>query len=246
MLGGVDEVLRSCTYPTKQLTILTDLRKAGWDRSVASAARRLQARQACGSGSSTSAMRKPRTSRSMALVPLDRTILSGAPSRWEAVIKNNSTRMITGAKAILRIDDKPTELKLPELTPREVVNVPLAVQFPGSGPHEFSLQLPDDALPGDNQHWAAMPVKDSLLIRLVDGEPSAEPFGSRSRLSRCAACRSASARPRPGGSKSVIDQDFLSPRLETARRSRSGQRRVDLARRGRSSQPDGDCTGWAF
>src|ERR1022692_327280 len=29
---GVDEVVRSCTYPTRQLTILTDLRKAGWDR----------------------------------------------------------------------------------------------------------------------------------------------------------------------------------------------------------------------
>ncbi len=40
------------------------------------------------------------------------------------------------------------------------------------------MQIPDDELPGDNQFWAAVPVKDSLLIRLVDGEPSAEPFGS--------------------------------------------------------------------
>ena len=56
--------------------------------------------------------------------------------------------------------------------------MPLTVPFPGSGPHEFSLQLPDDELPGDNQRWVAVPVKDSLLIRLVDGEPSAEPFGS--------------------------------------------------------------------
>ena len=87
-------------------------------------------------------------------------------------------KSLSGAKVILRIDDKPTELKLPEIAPRELTRVPLAVQFPGPGPHEFSLQLPDDALPGDNQHWAAVPVKDSLLIRLVDGEPSAEPFAS--------------------------------------------------------------------
>ena len=40
MLEGVDEVLKSCTYPTKQLTILTDLRRSGWDREAASVARR--------------------------------------------------------------------------------------------------------------------------------------------------------------------------------------------------------------
>jgi hypothetical protein len=42
VLGAVDEVLRSCTYPTKQLTILTDLRKAGWDRSVSAATERFK------------------------------------------------------------------------------------------------------------------------------------------------------------------------------------------------------------
>ncbi len=67
---------------------------------------------------------------------------------------------------------------LPEIAPHQTVRVPLSVPFPGSGPHELSLQLPDDELPGDNQRWAAVPVKDSLLIRLVDGEPSSEPFGS--------------------------------------------------------------------
>ena len=44
--------------------------------------------------------------------------------------------------------------------------------------HDLSLQLPEDELPGDNQRWAAVPVKDTLLIRLVNGEPSSEPFGS--------------------------------------------------------------------
>ncbi len=40
VLAGVDEVVRSCTYPTRQLTIVTDLRKAGWEDGVASIARR--------------------------------------------------------------------------------------------------------------------------------------------------------------------------------------------------------------
>ncbi len=133
VLAGVDEVLRSCTYPTKQLTIMTDLRKAGWDRSVATWARRLQEDSVrvriVDVGDEETA-----NVALMALVPQDRTILSGAPSRWEAVIKNNSTRMITGAKAILRVDDKPTELKLPDLPRARPSTYRWRCSFPGLAP----------------------------------------------------------------------------------------------------------------
>ena len=112
------------------------------------------------------------------LLPVDRTVLAGAASHWEAVIRNDSTRQVAGAKAILRVDDKPTEVDLPDIAPREVARVPLTVPFPGPGSHDVSFRIKDDELPGDNQRWAAVPVKDSLLIRLVDGEPSSEPFGS--------------------------------------------------------------------
>ncbi len=213
VLEGLDEVVRSCTYPTKQLTILTDLRKAGWDRSVTSTTARwneegLRVRIVdLGEDESGNVAL-------LDMVPLDRTILSGAPSRWEALIRNDSPRVIAGAKVVLRVDDKPTELKLPELAPHEVAKVPLAVGFPGAGPHEFSLQLPDDALPGDNQRWAALPVKDSLLIRLVDGEPSAEPFGSE--IDYLAAPLSVGIGAAEAWRvEAVQDQDFLSPRLET-------------------------------
>jgi Aerotolerance regulator N-terminal/von Willebrand factor type A domain len=213
VLEGLNEVVRSCTYPTKQVTILTDLRKAGWDRSVTSTTGRwqeegLRVRIVDLGDDEASNMAL------QGLVPLDRTILSGAASRWEAVIRNDSPRVISGAKAVLRIDDKPIELKLPEIAPREVARVPLSVQFPGSGPHEFSLQLPDDALPGDNQHWAAVPVKDSLLIRLVDGEPSTEAFGSE--VDYLAAPLSIGIGAAEAWRVEVVqDQDFLSPRLET-------------------------------
>ena len=62
VLGGVDEVLRSCTYPTKQLTIFTDLRKAGWDRTVASTTA-AGSKTGCGCGSSMWERMKPQTSR---------------------------------------------------------------------------------------------------------------------------------------------------------------------------------------
>jgi hypothetical protein len=40
-------------------------------------------------------------------------------------------------KAILRIDDKPTEVTLPEIAPRQTTSVPLKVQFPGPGTHDL-------------------------------------------------------------------------------------------------------------
>ena len=123
--------------------------------------------------------------------------------------------MLAGAKAVLRVDDKPTEVTLPEIAPRQTARVPLNVQFPGSGPHDLSLQLPDDELPGDNRRWAAVPVKDSLLIRLVDGEPSSEPFGSE--VDYLAAPLSIGV----GSAEAwrvevVLEDDFLSRRLDPA------------------------------
>jgi hypothetical protein len=148
------------------------------------------------------------------LLPVDRTILAGAESRWEALVRNDSPRSLSGAKAILRVDDKPTEVVLPDIPPRDSARVPLSAHFPGSGLHDISLQLPDDELPGDNGRWAAVPVKDSLLIRLVDGEPSSEPFGSE--VDYLAAPLSIGVGAAEAWRVEVaLEGDFLSPRRET-------------------------------
>jgi hypothetical protein len=214
VLEAVDQVLQSCVYPTRQLTIITDLRKAGWERGFSAISRKWSDEKVrvrivdVGAESVTNVA-------FLALVPLDRTILAGAESRWEALIRNDSPRALSGAKAVLKVDDKPTEIRLPEIAPRELARVPLAVQFSGAGPHDLSLQLPGDELVGDNERWAAVPVKDSLLIRLVDGEPSTEPFGSE--VDYLAAPLSVGIGAAEAWQVEVVlEHDFLSPRLEPA------------------------------
>ena len=212
VLDGVEEVLRSCTYPTRQLTIITDLRKSGWDGGVSPIARkwsedgvRVRVVDVGSDDLANVAL--------VDLVPLDRTILAGAESRWEAVIRNDSPKVLEGVKAILRVDDRPIEVKLPEVGPRAVARVPLTVRFPAPGLHDLSLQLPDDGLPGDNRRWAAVPVKDSLLIRLVDGDPSSEPFGSE--VDYLAAPLSIGIGDAEAWRVEVaLDNDFLNPRLD--------------------------------
>ena len=214
VLAALDEVVQSCTYPTRSVTIVTDLRKAGWDPGVSSVARRWREQGVrvrvvdVGAKEITNVALE-------ALTPLDRTILAGAETRWEATIRNDSPRVIDRAKAILRVDDRPTEVPLPEIAPRQTVRLPLAVRFSTPGMHDLSLQLPEDELSGDNQLWAAVPVKDSLLIRLVDGEPSSEPFGSE--VDYLAAPLSIGVGDAEAWRIEVANEDnFLDPRLEPA------------------------------
>ena len=214
VLAGVDEVVQSCTYPTRHLTIITDLRKSGWDPAVVAVARRwkeegLRVRIVDVGEDATGNIALE------SLVPLDRTVLASAETHWEAVVRNDSPRVLNRAKAVLRVDDRPTEVTLPEIPPRQSARVPLTVRFPAAGMHDFSLQLPEDELPGDNQHWAAVPAKDSLLIRLVDGEPSSVPFGSE--VDYLAAPLSIGVGDAEAWRVEVVqEEDFLAPRLEPA------------------------------
>ena len=214
VLDGVDEVVRSCTYPTRHLTIVTDLRKAGWDSGVGAVARRwdelgVRVRVVDVGSDETGNVALD------ALIPLDRTVLAAAETHWEAVVRNDSPRVLNKVKAVLRLDDRPTEVILPEIPPRQVVRVPLTVRFPAPGMHDLSLQLPEDELSGDNQHWAAVPVKDTLLIRLVDGEPSSEPFGSE--VDYLAAPLSIGVGDAEAWRVEAVTEDnFLDPRLEPA------------------------------
>ncbi|WP_165226275.1 BatA domain-containing protein [Aquisphaera insulae] len=214
VLAGVDEVVQSCTYPMRNLTIVTDLRKSGWDASVGEVARRWQEQgvrvrvvDVGGDQADNVALQ--------ALIPLDRAILAGAETHWEATVRNDSPRVLSRAKAILRIDDRPTEVPLPEIPPHHVMRVPITARFPSQGMHDISLQLPEDELAGDNQIWAAVPVKDSLLIRLVDGEPSSEPFGSE--VDYLAAPLSIGVGDAEAWRiETVQEENFLNPRLEPA------------------------------
>jgi hypothetical protein len=214
VMEAVDGVLKSCTYPVRQLTVVTDLRKSGWGPGVTPFARRWKDEgvrvRVVDVGEDEAANLALES-----LTPLDRSVLAGAESHWEAVIRNASPRSASGAKAVLRVDDRPTEVSLPAIPPGQSAKVPLTVRFPAGGPHALSLQLPDDALPGDNQRWVAVPVRDSLLIRLVDGEPSTEPFGSE--VDYLAAPLSIGVGDADAWRVEVVtEDDFLSPRLEPA------------------------------
>lgn len=173
-LRTLDELVESSTYPTRTVTLITDLRRAGWEDEVAAPSTwnsdRVRVRIIDVGAVPTRQVALER------LVQADRLALVGTPIRWEALVRNASETPLENLEATWLIDGKPSEVALPALGPGQTAVVPLTALFQEPGLHHVSLRLPPDELPGDNQRWDVVNVRENLHLVLVDGEPSAEQF----------------------------------------------------------------------
>lgn len=175
-MEAVDELLASSTYPTREVLLLTDLRRAGWEQNLQELANRWASEKV--------RMRifdlGDDAKRQVTLEDLrgqDPCALLGVPTRWEALVRNSSNRNLDQLEATVFIDGKPNPLILPPLPAGQQVRVPLTATFQEPGSHYLSLRLPSDDLQADNQHWAVIDVRERLQVLLVDGQPSNEPLG---------------------------------------------------------------------
>ena len=173
-LSAVDQLVQSSTFPTRTVTILTDLRRVGWEDELVAPSHweqdRVKVRIIDVGGTSVRQLSLDR------LVRADRLALMGTPIRWEATIRNGSESSLENLEATWLIDGQPNQVSLPSLAPGETAMLPLTAVFQEPGLHYVSLKLPADDLSGDNQRWDVVRVKENLRLLLVDGEPSAEIF----------------------------------------------------------------------
>lgn len=173
-LQALDELIASSTYPTRAVTIITDLRRVGWEDEVATPANwggdRVRVRIIDIGATATRQIALEQ------LVQADRLALVGIPIRWEATIRNGSDASIDTFDATWLVDGRPSEIAMPSLAPGETAVVTLTAQFQEAGLHHVSLRLPTDDLPGDNQRWDIVDVRDNLRMAIVDGEPSTDAF----------------------------------------------------------------------
>jgi hypothetical protein len=170
---AVEELVAGGTYPISELTVVTDLRRAGWDDQLTElgnrfAARRLKMRIF---DVGTTRTGNVAVDDFQATSPL---AVVGAPTTWEAVIRNGADREMTGLDATFTVDGKPSVVRLPTLEPGVAVSVPLVATFQEPGTHHVAIELPADDLPADNRRQAVAVVRDRVDLVLVDGEPSSE------------------------------------------------------------------------
>ncbi|HEV3342822.1 MAG TPA: BatA domain-containing protein [Pirellulales bacterium] len=176
VVQALDELIRSGSYPIRDVTLITDLRRAGWDETISPIGTRWSSQQIemrifdAGSDRTSNIALED-------LEQLDRLAIVGGATQFEAVVHNAGDRELRDADATWTIDGKPTVVRLPTIAPGETVRLPLSATFQESGPHRVELALPNDELPGDNRRAAVCQVRDRVNILLVDGEPSSEPLG---------------------------------------------------------------------
>ena len=167
------------------------------------------------------------------------------PSRWEAVIRNDSPRMLAGTKAILRVDDKPTEVVLPEIAPHR----------DGAGPAGGPVSRVRAAralAPAPRRRAAGR--QPALGGRAGQGL-ALDPPGGRRAVDRSRSAPRSTTWPRPlsigiGAAEAwrvevVPDQDFLSPRLDPPDVLVLANVARPDARAGRAARPARQRRAWA-
>ena len=174
---SIDQALAASTFPVKEVTLVTDLRKSGWGSQVTDVATRWAAQgialRIVDVGSRLTA------NVSLAAFDLeDPIVLPGSEAKLRASIRNDTPNAITGAQAVLTIGDQSRPVILPELPAGQTTEVPLTVTLQKPGQVPLHLTLPGDAMPQDNSRWLALNVRQSIDLSLVDGEPSAQAFES--------------------------------------------------------------------
>jgi hypothetical protein len=175
----VDEDLRTATFSAKEVTIVTDLRKKGWDSGVTAFTERWAVEgvtvKIIDVGS--------RQTGNVALTEFhqeDAIALPGSAINLKAELRNDNADATPPEQALLTVADQPRPTMLPELPPAQAAVVPLSVRFekPGNFPVTLSLPGAGDPLTEDNTRYLATVVREKLDLVLIDGEPGANPFES--------------------------------------------------------------------
>jgi hypothetical protein len=182
VLAEVERRLAGATYPIGEVSIITDLRRAGWGDALQELSDRLQRRRVRMRVYNVGSTQTDNLA-VLSLEQADPLALVGVPVRWEAVVHNATPGELSGLEADFAVDGQATLVQLPPIAAGALVRVPLVARFPTAGTHHlsFSLRLPGSQaahdLPGDNSIAAVVHVAESLSVALVDGEPASEPLG---------------------------------------------------------------------
>jgi hypothetical protein len=176
ILQAIDALLASGSYPLHEVTLITDLRKAGWEGQLGDLATRW-ASEHVRLRVFDVGIRQTANVALLSLEQLDRLALAGTTTRCEAQVRNDSGGELAGLEANFIVDGKPSLVRLPTLTAGETAKVPFVATFQEAGAHHVGFELPNDALLGDNARSAVVEVQQSMDMLLVDGEPSSDPLG---------------------------------------------------------------------
>lgn len=176
-LKAADEHLAAATFPTREVVVLTDLRRSGWAEGVRDVANRWAS-----AGVSLRVVDVgSRQTENVSVVSLeqeDPVALPSTPLNVTAHLRSRAAAPLTAGQATLEFAGNMRPLTLPDLAPGQSLDLPLSVTPQRAGHFPLRLSLPPDALPADDVRYLNVPVRANVSVTLVDGEPGARPFES--------------------------------------------------------------------
>jgi hypothetical protein len=172
---AVGDQLASATFPTKEVVLITDMRKSGWDAQVSEYAKKWAADKVSMKIIDVGS----RNASNVSLLGIETEeplVLPNAQVNLLARIRNNTPNAIAGSQAMLDINNATRPVILPNLPAGETTEVPLTLTPDAAGQVPVKLSMPADALPGDDTRYFCLDVRPSLDVMLIDGEPSNQPL----------------------------------------------------------------------
>lgn len=182
-LAEVHKVLKESSYDQKEVYVLSDLQRVGWlaegeaelakCRQLARDVRKLAEIAIVDLGQATS--------ENLAMTSLgvrDSLVTVGAQSVFQATVRNFGAAPRSDVVTELRVAGRLEDRERIDVPAGEERAVAFSYKFQAGGDQLVEVRLPDDSLVVDNHRWLALPVKESVDVLVVSGEPAREGFGS--------------------------------------------------------------------
>ena len=174
-LKAADAHLSAATFPTREVVVVTDLRKAGWGEGVKEVADRWD-RDGVSLRVVDVGSRRTENVSVASLEQEDPVALPSSPVNARAQVRNKTAAPLAGVQATLQFADSFRPLSLPDVAPGQTADLPITVTPQRAGTVPVRLSLPADALPADDVRWLNLSVRQNVEVTLVDGEPGSRAF----------------------------------------------------------------------
>lgn len=192
---GVDQLLRLLpTSPSgrRNVYLITDMQKSTWlgDEENAEGAAALAAKlKALGEQADVTILDVGGQSPNLAVTSVELTdplVVAYRPAVLRARIANFSPSERTGLKVDLLVDGQVERSETVSVPAHGEQTVLLSHTFKEAGDRAVEVRIGEDSLAIDDHRWLAVRVRQSLVVLVIDGEPSGEPFASESDYLRVA------------------------------------------------------------
>ena len=182
----LDELLSSSAYTQREIVIITDLQRTGWDEHLPSEVSAWKDVEITIVDVGESQIGNLGVQEIRSLSPL---VASNSVCRFEATVRNFSGFDVEPASATFSVDGQTQTIAMPTIPANAVAKIPFRVVIHEPGERKIRFAIPDDRLNGDNSRFMVVDAKKELSILMIDGDPRTEPMASEVDF-LVAACRS--------------------------------------------------------